>query len=898
MAKTKKNNLTPMLAQYHAIKEQYPDAILLFRLGDFYEAFYEDAHTVSKVLNIVLTSRPAGKGHRIPMAGIPHHALNSYVHKLIHQGYKVAICEQLEDASQAKGIVKREVVRVITPGTFFERDTAGLMAIYPKGKNWAFAYLNLSVGEFTGAILSKEEVLSVIAKLQPVEVILPKGREYLEEEIKPILKEVHFTYLPEEEFFGEYAKREFFEHFKVPTLKVLNFEREEVLPALAALLVYAKRTQKGFMPFVKRPKPYTGEIYAKVDLKAQRALELLESLEGKKSFSLFGVLDKTLTGMGRRRLKFRIVHPFRDVEKIRETQEAVGELYSNQGLREKLRNLLEKSYDVERLVSKISSSMANAKDLVMLKQSLFVASEIKKHLEERAKSQLLKRLAGEMGNLSEVAEEIERTLVDDPPYQVKEGGLIRDGVDPYLDELRSIKNNADAWLKRYQEKLRRETGISSLKIGFNKVMGFYIEITKPNLRYVQGWIERGILRRRQTLTNAERFITRELQEFEEKYLSAEEKIKNLEYKLFVELRERVLQRVDEIGNLASTLGELDYLQSLATVAVENYWVKPEVVEEGIETYIKDGRHPVIEAHKKVFVPNDTTFNDRERLLIITGPNAAGKSSYIRQVALIFLLAQMGSFVPAAEAKIAVADAFFTRVGSGDILALGVSTFMNEMYEVANILSNATEKSLIILDEVGRGTATYDGIAVATAVAEYLAKKVRARTLFATHYHELTEMEEKVEGVVNYHMEVKETAEGGIEFLYTLKKGPSSKSFGVAVAKMAGLPEEVVRRAEEILKTLEGQRVETFQKTKEVCNSSDIPVDVGKPVVKEERKPYGRPSIERISQKPNNETELPKGKSALTSKELDKIKKLLQEVDIARTTPLEALLKLAQLKELI
>jgi len=891
MAKAKES-LTPMLAQYHSIKEQYPDAILLFRLGDFYEAFYEDAELVSKALNIVLTSRPAGKGRRIPMAGIPHHALNSYVHRLIHQGYKVAICEQVEDASQAKGIVKREVVRVITPGTFFERDVTGLMALYPQGKKWSFAYLNLSVGDFTGAVLPKEEVLNVIAKLQPTEIILPKGKEYLEEEIKPILKEVYFTYLPEEEFFGEVAQREFFTHFKVPTLKVLNFENEGPLPALAALLLYAKRTQKGFMPFVKRPKPYVGEIYAKVDLKAQKSLELLESLDGKKSYSLFGVLDKTLTGMGRRRLKFRIVHPYKDISRIKETQEAVEELYNNEKLRKELRTLLEKAYDVERLVSKISSSIANAKDLVMLKQSLFMAGEIRNLIRENAKSALLQRLAEEMGDLTEVAEEIDRTLVDDPPYQVKEGGLIRDGVDPYLDELRSIKNNADQWLKRYQEKLRRETGISSLKIGFNKVMGFYIEITKPNIRYVQGLIEKGVLRRRQTLTNSERFVTQELQEFEEKYLSAEEKIKNLEYQLFVDLREKVLQKVDQIGNLASVLGELDFLQSLATVAVENFWTKPEVVENSVDTYIKDGRHPVIEFHKKVYVPNDTTFNGKERLLIITGPNAAGKSSYIRQVALIFLLAQMGSFVPAAEAKIGVADAIFTRIGSGDILALGVSTFMNEMYEVANILSNATEKSLIVLDEVGRGTATYDGIAVATAVVEYIAKKVKARTLFATHYHELTELEGKIEGIVNYHMEVKETAEGGIEFLYTLKRGPSNKSFGVAVAKMAGLPEEVVKRAEEILKTLEGERKFEFNllEGNNLRSPDNVEYKTEPPKVK---KPYKKPKLERV------EISTLQGKNAQeVPEEFKKLKQLLKELDIAKTTPLEALLKLAQIKELL
>ncbi len=870
-----KESLTPMLAQYHAIKEQYPDAILLFRLGDFYEAFYEDAHTVSKVLNIVLTSRPAGKGRRIPMAGIPHHALNSYVHKLIHHGYKVAICEQVEDPSQAKGIVRREVVRVITPGTFFERETTGIAAVYPLGKKWAFGYLNLAVGEFLGTVADKEEVLNIISKLQPTEILLPEGREDLEETIKPLLREVYFTYLPREDFFGETSKREFLEHFNIPTLKVLNFPNDEPLPALSALLKYAKTTQKGFMPFVRRPRPYVGEIYAKVDLKAQKSLELLESLEGKKAFSLFGVLDKTLTGMGRRKLKFHIVHPYRDVERIRKTQEAVEELVVNEGLRSKLRDLLEKAYDMERLVSKISSALANAKDLVMLKQSLFVAQEIKELLLENAKSSLLKELAQEMEDLLEVAEDIDKTLVEDPPYQVKEGGLIKEGVDPYLDELRAIKNNAEGWLKRYQEELRRKTGISSLKIGFNKVMGFYIEITKPNLRYVQGWIEKGILRRRQTLTNSERFITQQLQEFEEKFLSAEEKIKNLEYKLFVELRDRVLQKVDQIGNTATVLGELDYLQSLATVAVENLWVKPTVVEEGIETLIRDGRHPVIEKHKKVYIPNDTTFNESERLLIITGPNAAGKSSYIRQVALIFLLAQMGSFVPASEAKIAVADAIYTRVGSGDILALGVSTFMNEMYEVANILNNATEKSLIVLDEVGRGTATYDGIAVATAVAEYIAKKLKARTLFATHYHELTELEGKVDGVVNYHMEVKETPEGGIEFLYTLKRGASNKSFGVTVAKMAGLPEEVVKRAEEILKALEGER------EKEMATAEGV---------KEKESPKEVEKIEQITPQVVEKEVVPKW--------VEEVKKLLEEIDPLNTTPLEALQKLALLKEVM
>ncbi|NPA13837.1 MAG: DNA mismatch repair protein MutS [Aquificae bacterium] len=905
-----KENLTPMLAQYHTIKEQYPDAILLFRLGDFYEMFYEDAEIASRVLNIVLTTRPAGRGKRIPMAGIPHHALNSYVHRLIHSGYKVAICEQVEDASQAKGIVKREVVRVITPGTFFERETSGLMALYPVGRKWAVGYLNLAVGEFFGAVLPKEEALNVIAKLQPGEILLPKGKEELANEIKPLLKEVYFTYLPTEEYFGEVPKREFLEHFKIPTLKVLQFPDDSVLPALAALLKYAKHTQKSFMPFVRRPKPYVGELFAKVDLKAQKSLELLESLDGKKAYSLFGVLDRTQTGMGRRKLKFHIVHPYKDINRIKETQDAVAFLVENPQVRTALRKLLEKTYDMERLVSKISSSMVNAKDLVMLKQSLFRAVEIKQLLEEKTNSSLLLELAKQMDNLSEVAEDIDRTLVDDPPYQVKEGGLIKDGVDPYLDELRRIKNNAQEWILKYQEKLRKETGISSLKIGYNKVMGFYIEITKPNIRYVQDWIERGLLRRRQTLKSSERFVTQELQEFEEKFLSAEEKIKNLEYQIFTKLRERVLEKIDRIGNVASLLGEIDYLQSLATVAVENFWVRPTVEEKGIETKVVGGRHPVIEKYQKVYIPNDLTFNEKERLLIITGPNAAGKSSYIRQTAIIFLLAQMGSFVPASEAKLSIVDAIYTRIGSGDILALGVSTFMNEMYEVANILTHATEKSLIVLDEVGRGTATYDGIAVATAVAEYIAKKIKARTLFATHYHELTELEGKVEGVVNYHMEVRETPEGDIEFLYSLKRGPANKSFGVNVAKMAGLPPEVVERAKEILSLLEAQKTREFrtieglkQEIAPTYGTDKKPTTVRKPYQKpniealkinrpKERKKYVSPKIEKVKTYSSN------GNGNNLSREWETIKKLLKEVDIARTTPLDALLKLARLKDLI
>jgi DNA mismatch repair protein MutS len=897
-------SLTPMLAQYHSIKRQYPDAILLFRLGDFYEMFYEDAKIASRVLNIVLTTRPAGKGKRIPMAGIPHHALNSYIHKLIHSGYKVAICEQVEDASKAKGIVKREVVRVITPGTFFEKDTHGLLSIYPlSSETWAIGYLNLSVGEFLGAVLPKEEALTVIGKLQPGEILLPEGKEKLKEEIKPLLKEIFFTFLPYEEYFGEISKKEFLEYFKIPTLKVLSFPNDKPLPALASLLKYAKTTQKSFMPFIRRPAPYTGELFAKIDLRAQKSLELLESLEGKKNFSLFGILDRTLTGMGRRKLRFHIVHPYKNIHRIKQVQNAVEKLVKDDILRKNLRELLAEIYDMERLVSRISSSMANAKDLVMLKISLFKALKIKDIILEKVEGEknYLKEIAEAIEDLKFLAEDIERTLVDDPPYQVKEGGLIKEGVNKYLDELRNIKENAKEWIKNYQEHLRKKTGIPSLKIGFNKVLGFYIEITKPNVKYVHDLIENGVLKRRQTLSNSERFITQELHEFEEKYLSAEEKIKNLEYEIFKELRDRVLKHLEKIGNIAHCLGEIDYLCSLAQVAIENFWNKPEIIEYSptAETIIKEGRHPVIEKNQKVYIPNDTKFNEKERLVIITGPNAAGKSSYIRQTALIFILAQMGSFVPATYAQIPIADAIYTRIGSGDILALGVSTFMNEMYEVANILNNATEQSLIILDEIGRGTSTYDGIAVATAVAEYIAKKVKARTLFATHYHELTELEGKIEGVVNYHMEVEENKEGKIVFLYTLKRGPSNKSFGITVAQMAGLPSEVIKRAYEILEYLNNKDKVEKKSHKEKTPSRSKPIsliDIDKNVQgmkQEETIDYLKTSAEK-----NISKEIPLNSNDRLPSYLEEIIKIIKETDIAQTTPLEALLKLAKMKELI
>jgi len=833
--------LTPMLAQYHRLKSQYPDCLLLFRLGDFYELFYEDALVGSKELGLVLTSRPAGKGReRIPMCGVPYHSAQSYIQKLVNKGYKVAICEQVEDPSKAKGLVRREVVRVITPGTFFEKGEGGLLALWPAGRRYWVGYLNLAVGDFVGAKVKKEELTDFVSKLPVKEVLLPEG-----EELPPQLRELfslHETRLPVE-FFEEGARR-LREEAGPPSS--LGFGEEEAYLPLGALLLYAKNTQKNFVPFVRKPKPYADEGHLRLDYKAVRGLELLESIEGRKDFSLFKVLNHTLTAMGRRRLRFYLLNPLRSLNRIEALQEAVEELKEKRKEREELRSLLEGMADLERLVSRISSGMASPRELVSLKKALFKVGELKEALKKFG-SPLLRELREGLSDLTHLAEEIDRVLVEEPPLHVKEGGLIKEGVDPYLEELRFVKENAERLLKEYEEKLRRETGIQSLKVGYNKVMGYYIEVTKANLKRVPPYF-----RRRQTLSQGERFTTDELMRLEEKILSAKSRINELEYEIYKELREKVLKELEKVGSNALLVGEADYLQSLAHLADLKGWVRPKV-HEGYRLLIEEGRHPLIEAHAEHFVPNDTLLTEEAFVHVITGPNMAGKSSYIRQVAVLTLLAHMGSFLPVKRAEVPLTDALYARIGSGDLLAMGVSTFMNEMLEVANILNNATERSLVVLDEVGRGTSTYDGIAISKAIVKYLSGRVKAKTLLATHYLELTHLEGEVEGVKNYHMEVERTPEG-VRFLYMLKEGKAEGSFGVEVAKLAGLPEEVVEEARRLLRKLEESQVvlleESFRRSEE-------------------------------------------------SHRLDELSALLEEVaqlDIENTTPLKALLILSQLKE--
>ncbi len=840
-----KSELTPMLAQYHYFKNEYPDCLLFFRLGDFYELFYEDAVVGSKELNLVLTSRPAGKGReRIPMCGVPYHSAESYIKRLVSKGYKIAICEQVEDPSRAKGIVKRDVIRVITPGTYFERETGGLAALYGRGGHYYVAYLNLSVGDFVGAKVRREEVLDFLSKFSVRELLLKKGERVPQEVLKTL--NLFLTEL-EEDFFEE-SSEEIKRTFNLFSLRSLGFQEEEFSYPLGVAYRYARITQKSFTPFIRKPRPFQDEGFVRVDLKARRGLELLESVEGRKDQSLFGVLDKTLTGMGRRRLRFHILNPFRDVRRIRKVQEAVEELVGNTPRRESIREILSGMADLERLVSRISSNMASPRDILHLKNTLYKVDALREELSFLS-SQAFKEIAGELEDLKELAREIDRVLTDDPPVHLKEGGLIKEGVDPYLDELRYVRENAERLLRNYERRLREETGIQSLKVGFNKVMGYYIEVTKPNLKYVPGHF-----RRRQTLSNAERFTTEELSRLEEKILSAQSRINELEYEIFVRLRDRINKELERIGRNAQLVGEVDYIQSLAEVASKKGWVKPEV-HEGFGIEIEEGRHPVIEEFTRNYVPNDTSLSEEEFIHVITGPNMAGKSSYIRQVALIVLLSHMGSFVPAKRARIGNIDALFTRIGSGDVLAMGVSTFMNEMLDVANMLSNATSGSLIVLDEIGRGTSTYDGIAISKALVEYISRKLRARTLLATHFLELTELEGKVRGVKNYHMAVSED-ERGIVFLYTLVPGRAEGSFGIEVAKMAGLPQELTDRAREILLALEDKALpvleETFKRSEE-------------------------------------------------SMEMAEIRSILEEIlslDVANTTPLQALVKLAEIKERI
>ncbi|WP_028950897.1 DNA mismatch repair protein MutS [Sulfurihydrogenibium subterraneum] len=849
-------NLTPMVAQYHKIKAQYQDCLLLYRLGDFYELFYEDAVIGSKELNIVLTKKKISKDKDIPMCGIPYHSADSYITRLVSKGYKVAICEQLEDASKAKGVVKRDVIRVITPGTYFDNEKlkSGLTAVYKKSDKYAVAFLDLATGEFYGSVLNKEDLISFISKFSPKEILTHPDTDisFLNQEYKGF-----FHYNLPEYFFEKDYQQEFLIHFKTKSITSFgfnHFEEELIIKPLSAVFNYAKITQKSFLPYISPPKPYREDKYMKIDYSTIKHLELVSSQEH--SPSLLSVINRAITGMGKRKIKFMLLHPLLNIEEIKERQDAVEELTKNHQLREEIRQHLDKVYDIERLVAKITSNTLTPKDMVALRESLKKVKDIKNL---SAKSKLLKNIIDSLNPHTQLVDKLERYLEDNPPFHLKEGGLIKKGVDERLDELKSLKENAEEIIRQYQEQEKERTKISSLKIGFNKVIGYYIEITKPNLKLVPP-----DYKRKQTLSNAERFTTDYLQQLEDKILSADEKIKALEYEIFTQIREEVVNQSYEIEETARLLGYLDALSGLAQVAVEKGWIRPQI-HNGYHLFIEEGYHPTVANYSKDFVPNSVYFDENRFFHIITGPNMSGKSTYIRQVALLTILSQIGSFIPATSAQISVVDAVYTRIGSGDNLAKGLSTFMVEMLEVANILNNATKNSLIVLDEVGRGTSTYDGIAIAWAVSEYIAKNVKAKTLFSTHYHELTQLENQLEGVKNFYLSIKEDQNGEVRFLYKVMEGFIDKSYGIHVAQLAGLPKSVIDRAKEILLELENKKTEN-----------------------KEEEIYQQLLFTQLNQ-PETEYKTDKNQELLN---------FIEEIDIATTTPLQALMILSELKNMV
>ena len=809
---------SPMMQHYLETKKQYKDCVLFYRLGDFYEMFFEDAEIVSRELELTLTGKDCGQEKRAPMSGIPYHAADSYIAKLIEKGYKVAICEQVEDPKQAKGIVKREVIRVVTPGTVIESNLLEekknnyIMAIYKSGLYFGISVCDISTGEFLATQIVEHNnfarLLDEISRYSPAEIIVSDMMFNSKTEIEKI-KERFETYISkesEESFDGEYELLSgMYNIIDDKNEKIKNLsDKKLAIYAINALLKYLEDTQKTSLDHINTIKIYNTTRYMALDINARRNLEITEKMRDKsKKGTLLWVLDKTSTSMGGRLLRRWLNDPLIDRKEINDRLDAVEELKDSIILRGDVVEALKKVYDIERLAGKISYGNANGRDMISLKNSVKQLPEIKKVLSTTGAG-LLKEIYENIDTLNDIYEIIEKSIVDEPPIGVKDGGIIKIGYDPEIDKLKLATTEGKKWILELEAKEREQTGIKGLKVGFNKVFGYFIEVTKSNLSMVP---DRYV--RKQTLTNCERYITEELKNLENQILGAEERVVTLEYNAFCEIRSSIEKQIQRIQKTATLVSTLDVLVSFATVAEDMNYVKPEVDNGGVID-IKEGRHPVIEKmiSNSNFVPNDTYLDEEgNRLAIITGPNMAGKSTYMRQVALITLMAQVGSFVPASYAKIGVVDKIFTRVGASDDLSMGQSTFMVEMMEVATILKEATKNSLVILDEIGRGTSTYDGLSIAWAVAEFIADKEKcgAKTLFATHYHELTELENKVEGVKNYSIAVKEKGED-IIFLRKIVDGGTDESYGVHVARLAGVPQVVTKKANEILQSLERRNV--------------------------------------------------------------------------------------------
>ncbi len=805
--------LSPMMQQYMDIKENYQDCILFFRLGDFYEMFFEDAKLASRELELTLTGKQCGMEERAPMCGVPFHSADTYIARLVDRGYKVAICEQTEDPAAVKGIVKREVVQIVTPGTVIsssmlkEKENNYIASIYADENSIGMAYCDVSTGEIYVTDISgmgrRENLVNELVKIDAREILLDQatGNAVDAEDMKP-MTEAYFNVLGEEYYKKDAVRDAIKRQFRVGALFGIGVEEDSPAEyALGSLLIYLVETQKNSLNHIVDLRTYSMGQHMSLDKSTIKNLELTETLfEKKLKGSLLGVLDKTHTAMGSRKLKQWLKEPLNDVAMIRERLDAVEVLLDEVLIRNNIKEHLKRVYDFERLTGRIACGTANGKDLIALRNSCGVLPDIKAELEDTG-SALLDDLNGQVHPLYEVFDLIDDSIIEDPPFVIKEGGLIKDGFSAELDELKASIKDAQEWIAGLEGSERERTGIKNLKVGYNKVFGYYLEVTRSYYDLIpDNYI------RKQTLANCERFITPELKETERLVLNAEAKINQMEYDLFVEIRIELQKYIREIQETSKAISALDVLTSFAEVSEKNDYVKPEVDESDAISIYK-GRHPVIEQTIRdgIFVSNDTYINKSDQsLLLITGPNMSGKSTYMRQTALIVLMAQAGCFVPCESAHIGVCDRIFTRIGASDNLAQGQSTFFVEMSELSYILNTATDRSLVILDEIGRGTSTYDGLSIAWAAAEYLCKPDRKiRTLFATHYHEMTSLEDTLEGLANLNVDVAEE-NGNVVFLHKIVKGSASRSYGIHVAKLAGAPKELLERAEERLSELENR----------------------------------------------------------------------------------------------
>ncbi len=872
--------LTPMMKQYMQTKEEYKDCILFYRLGDFYEMFFDDALTASKELEITLTGKNCGLEERAPMCGIPYHAVDSYLNRLVSKGYKVAICEQVEDPKTAKGIVKREVIRVVTPGT--NLDTQGLdetknnyiMCIVYMADRYGLSVADVTTGEYLVTELdSQTKLMDELYKFMPSEIVCNEAFYMSGLDLDDLKNRLHMAiYSLEAWYFDDALCRETLqEHFKVASLEGIGLSDYECgMIASGALLKYLEETQKNSLSHMSRLTRYATGNYMVLDSATRRNLELVETLrEKQKRGSLLWVLDKTKTAMGARTLRKYVEQPLIDKESIVKRLDAVAELKDNAICREEIREYLNPVYDLERLVGKITYQSANPRDLIAFQSSLSMLPSVKCILKDM-ESDLLKEIYEELDPLEELCDLVGRAIQEEPPLAMKEGGIIKDGYNDEVDRLRKAKSEGKNWLADLETREREKTGIKNLRIRYNKVFGYYLEVTNSFKELVPDYYTR-----KQTLANAERYIIPELKELEDTILGAEDKLCALEYELYCEVRNTIAAELTRIQRTAKAVAKLDVIASLALVAERNNYVRPKINEKGVID-IRDGRHPVVEKMipNDMFIANDTYLDDKkQRISIITGPNMAGKSTYMRQAALIVLMAQLGSFVPASSANIGLVDRIFTRVGASDDLASGQSTFMVEMNEVANILRNATNKSLLILDEIGRGTSTFDGLSIAWAVVEYISnsKLLGAKTLFATHYHELTELEGKISNVNNYCIAVKEKGDD-IVFLRKIVKGGADKSYGIQVAKLAGVPDPVINRAKEIVEEL--VTADITGKVKDIAVQGS----------ETKKKP----------QKKLDEVDLTQFSLFDTVKDDDVLNEL-KELDISHMTPMDAMNKLYQLQ---